>query len=303
MFGAEGRFGAELPFRLLFPSRLVAEGSTEYYRDTPEAKGPLPWLRPSEARYPASNAKRFYDPEALMARPRRIPIAPENRLLAALPPREYRRLRPHLQSISLQNEQILAKPGEPFSHAYFPAGGIISVLVVTAEGGSVEVGMVGKEGMVGLTILFGGERAPIRAVVQCPGEAWMLPADYLRDGLDRNSVLYSLLLRYADAYVTMVMHAAACNHFHTVEQRLAYWLLLTQDRLGKSEFPLTQQLLGRMLGVRRMSITPAARKMQQTGLIRYRRGHITILDCPGLEAVACSCYRIVRERFDALPKS
>ena len=235
-----------------------------------------------------------------MAKPRRLPSPPGNRLLASLPPREYRRLLAHLEPIPLRYEQILAQPGEPFSHAYFPTSGIISVVVVTAEGGSVEIGMVGKEGMIGLSILFGGDRAPIRAIVQAPGEALRLPADFLRTEIPPASAFHAQLLRYADAYMTMVLNAAACSHFHSVQQRLAYWLLMTGDRLEADEFTLTQRLLGLMLGVRRISITPAARKMQQAGLIRYRRGQIAILDRPGLESVACSCYHIVRKRFEAL---
>ena len=220
--------------------------------------------------------------------------------MAALPPREYRRLLAHLELVPLHSEQILAHPGEPCSHAYFPTGGIVSVVVVTAEGGCVEVGTIGKEGMVGLALLYGTECTPVRAIVQSPGEALSLPAGLLRRQLDQCTALQDGLLRYAEAFLTMILHAAACNYFHRVEQRLACLLLLTQDRLEASEFLLTQRHMGRMLGVRRMSVTPAARKMQQAGLIRYRRGRVTILDRPRLEAVACSCYPTARARFDAL---
>lgn len=232
-----------------------------------------------------------------MARPRRLDEPPGNHLLSALPSREYRQILPLLKPASLLPEQVLSQPGQPFTHAYFPTKGIVSVVVVAPEGGSVEVGIVGKEGMVGITMLLDGGRAPTRAVVQSPGEALTLPADFFRHRIDRKSTFYSLLLRYADAYLTMVMHMAACNHFHSLEHRLASWLLMTHDRLESDEFTLTQRLLGRMLGVRRMSITSAARKIQQAGWIQYRRGRIVILDRANLEAAACSCYGTVRDRF------
>lgn len=235
-----------------------------------------------------------------MARPRRLPLRPKNQLLAALPLGEYRRFQPHLRPVPLRGEQVLAAPGELFSHAYFPTTGAISVVVMTAESGCVVIGMVGKEGMVGLPILFDSERSPIRVMVHSPGEALALPTDILRQEIDRGSVFHSLLLRYTDTFLNMVMHTAACNHFHAVEQRLACWLLLTRDRLETNEFFLTQRLLGQMLGVRRISITPVARKMQQAGLIRYRRGRLTLLNCSGLEKLACSCYPLLRARFDAL---
>ena len=241
-----------------------------------------------------------------MARPRRIPAPPENHLLAALPPREYRRLAAHLEAVPLHLEQVLAQPGQPISHIYFPTGGIVSVVVATAEGACVEIGTIGKEGMVDLTVLFAERRGLVRAIVQSPGSALALPADQLRRQLAQCTALQSHLLRYAHSFLTMIMHAAACNHFHHVEQRLACLLLLTQDRLGTSEFLMTQRHMGQMLGVRRISVTPAARKMQEAGLIRYRRGRIAILNRPRLVAAACSCYPILaRLRLDTLqlPKS
>lgn len=222
----------------------------------------------------------------------REPIA--NRLLAALPRREYQRLRPHLEEFTLSFGEILYEPGQIIRHVYFPNNGIVSMLSVVEEHSTIEVGLVGKEGMVGIPVFLGERLSLNRVLVQGAGTGMRMKAEALRKHVRQAGALPGLLLRYTHSLLTQISQSAVCNRFHTVSARLARWLLMTYDRLQSDQFRLTQEFLSDMLGVRREGVTAAARTLQQKNLIRYVRGQITILDRAGLEAEACSCYEIVK---------
>ena len=223
-----------------------------------------------------------------------------NRLLAGLPPQALRRLRANLKPVPMAAAEVLYRPGEEIRHVYFPTGGVISIVVNMRDGASAEAGMVGREGMLGLWVVLGAGTSPFEAVIQEPSMALRAPADVFAAEVARSAPLRDRLRRYTDAFLTMVSQSAACNRLHTAEQRLCRWLLMTHDRAGADNFLMTQEFLGRMLGVRRMSITAPARKLQTAGLIRYARGRMTVLDRAGLEHAACECYRVVRDRLDIL---
>jgi CRP-like cAMP-binding protein len=227
--------------------------------------------------------------------PGRVP--PPNRLLAALPPREYDRLRPHLEPAPLTTRAILYEPGQPVRHVYFPGSGVLSLLGVLPDGDSIEVGVVGREGMAGLSVFLGVESGPTRCLVQVPGEALRMAADAFRSRVGRGSRLHGLLLRYTHGLLAQVAQSAACNALHPVEQRMCRWLLMVHSRAGSDRFPLTHDFLAAMLGVRRASVTEAARELRQAGLIRYGQGQLTVLDRPGLEVAACACYRTDQAGF------
>jgi CRP-like cAMP-binding protein len=226
------------------------------------------------------------------------PAAPANLLLAALPGAEYERLRPHLEAVPLCTREVLQEPGRAIPHVHFPTCGVVSLLTLLRGGGTVEVGLVGREGVVGLPVFLGVASASVRYVVQAPGEALRMRAGLFRDLVERDSSLHGLLLRYTDAFLTQVSQAVACNTRHPVKQRLCRWLLMTHVRVGSDCFPLTQEFLAAMLGVRRASVSEVAGGLQQAGLIRCGRGEITILDRRGLEAAACECYQVVRGQLD-----
>ncbi|MBN9522391.1 Crp/Fnr family transcriptional regulator [bacterium] len=225
---------------------------------------------------------------------------PANRLLAGLPDKAFRRLRAVLVPVRLDMAEVLYRPGEAIRYVYFPTGGVISVVVTMADGASAEAGMVGNEGVLGLWVVLGAGTSPFEAVVQEPAAALRVPAEAFAAEVARNGALRDLLRRYTDAFLMMVSQSAACNRLHAAEQRLCRWLLMTHDRAGADGFLMTQEFLGRMLGVRRMSITAPARKLQAAGLIRYTRGRMTVLDRAGLERAACECYGVVRARLDGL---
>ena len=222
----------------------------------------------------------------------------ENRLLSALPPAEYQRLQAVMEEIPLRFAEILYEPGERLRHVYFPTRGIVSLLC-TAEGRhAVETAMVGNEGMAGLSVVLGAGGSCDRALVQGPGTALRVGAEALRRHFTRGGTLERRLHRYTHARLTQVGQLAACNRFHRVEARLARWLLMTQDRLRADEFPMTQEFLSYMLGVRRPGITEAAGALQKRALIHCRRGTLRILDRDGLAAAACRCYRIIAHAYD-----
>lgn len=223
----------------------------------------------------------------------------DNKLLAALPAPEHRRLEPYLKLVPLETGQVLFDRGE-ISHVFFPISGVISKSVQMDDSNGVEVGMVGKEGVVPLCLFMNLDVSPFRAVVQNPGRAWRMEAGAFKSLVKVGSSIHSVLLRYAAAFMAQVSQSAGCNVLHPLEKRYCRWLLMTQDRLGSNEFILKQEFAAAMLGVRRMSITPVAKKLQQAGLIRYSRGRITILDRPGLEAASCECYRRMRSVYDGL---
>jgi CRP-like cAMP-binding protein len=224
----------------------------------------------------------------------------KNRLLSALPDSEYERLLPHLEQVSLTLKQIIYLPNEPIEYVYFPNSGIISLVNLTEDGGTVEAATVGKEGMVGLPLLLGADRMMGQAITQIVGDAVRMKADVFKREVTPASPLYSLLLRYTQALMNLMSQSVACNRLHSVEERCCRWLLLCQDRVESDEFALTQEFLAQMLGVRRASVSVVAAILQKAGLIRYRRGKIMILDRLGLEATSCECYRIVKQEFDRL---
>jgi CRP-like cAMP-binding protein len=220
-----------------------------------------------------------------------------NRLLAALPAREYDALLPHLERVHLDSGVIIYRPGEVPRHVYFPLTGIASLVVSMADGSMVEAGTVGREGLVGLTAFLGTDHGPLTTLAQVPGDFARLRAAPFRDAATEGTVLHTLLLRFTQAHYVLTAQSAGCNRLHPVEERCARWLLLTHDRAGADTFQLTQEFLGYMLGVRRPSVTVAAGMLQRAGLITYRRGVVTILDRPGLEEAACECYAIIRDEF------
>lgn len=204
-----------------------------------------------------------------------------------------------LELVPLPLGEMLYEPGKPLRHAYFPTTAIVSLHYVTASGASAEAAGVGNEGVVGVSLFLGGT-TPSSAVVQTAGHAYRLERSALREEFDRAGLLQRLLLRYTQALLTQTIQTAACNRHHAVEQQLSRWLLLTSDQAPPRELVMTQELIGSMLGVRREAITEAAGKLQQAGFIRYRRGHIAVLDRAGLEIRACECYAVVRQEFGRL---
>ncbi len=224
----------------------------------------------------------------------------DNHLLAALPARDRGRVARRLRPVPLRVHEVLQRPGEPISTVYFPTAGVISVRMLTPEGRSLEVGVVGREGLAGWSLLLGSPSTPLALVVQSPGEALGLSARAFREELAGRGALYRLLLRYTDAFLHMMLHLAVCGYYHPLEQRCCLRLLLTSDRLSSDQFALTQELLAHTLGVRRTSVSAAARALQEKGLIRYRRGRVRVLDRDGLEASSCPCYSALRGKFDQL---
>jgi CRP-like cAMP-binding protein len=230
----------------------------------------------------------------------RAPDPIENRILAMLPREEYERLLPHLERVSFALGEVIYESGGQQSHIYFPTTAIISLLYMMENGSSAEMGVAGKEGLVGIALFMGGETAPNRAVVQSAGEALRMKTKVLQEEFGRGGAFQRLLLRYTQAMMTQMSQTAVCNRLHTVEQQLCRWLLLSRDRLNTDELVMTQELIANMLGVRREGVTHAAGRLQETGLISYVRGRITILDRSGLEATVCECYRVVKDEYDRL---
>jgi CRP-like cAMP-binding protein len=224
----------------------------------------------------------------------------QNHLLDALPSSDYERLAPHLELIPMLLGDVLYEPGIKLRHVYFPTTSIVSLLYVMEDGASAEIAIVGNEGILGVSLFMGGESTPSRAVVQSAGHGFRLKADLLKDEFGRFGPTMHLLLRYTQALITQMAQTAVCNRHHTVDQQLCRWLLLSLDRLASNELSMTQELIANMLGVRREGVTEAARKLQDAGLIRYRRGTIAVLDRPGLEARSCECYQVVKTEFDRL---
>jgi CRP-like cAMP-binding protein len=223
-----------------------------------------------------------------------------NRLLAALPAREYRRLRPGLEPVALAQKQVLYQPGDRIRWAYFPGGGVVSLVALMSDGSRTEAGVIGREGVVGVPALLGGGTSPFQAIVQNAGDAVRMDAGALRTEVTRGGALRRLFDLYFDALHTQVGQLAACNRLHTVEQRYCCWLLMTQDRVGAERFSLTQEFMAQMLGTNRTGVTEVAGRLQREGLIHYLRGKLAVRDRPGLEATACECYRAIRRRYERL---
>jgi CRP-like cAMP-binding protein len=229
-----------------------------------------------------------------------MPIPRTNRLLSLLSDNDYERLRPHLSPVVLEYRKSLYEASRPIEHVYFPIDGVASLVITTSDGHGAEVGTIGSEGFVGLPICLGDHEAPSSAYVQVPGTGLCMEAHRFRGEFERIPTLNVVMLRYAHAFLNEVAQSAACAHLHRVEQRCCRWLLMTRDRMPLGDFLLTHEFLGMMLGVRRTTVTDVMGVLQKAGLIRYRRGHVTILDHEGLRHRACECYDISRLEFDRL---
>ena len=224
----------------------------------------------------------------------------QNKLLAALPTADFEPLAQHLALVPLALGAMLYEPGQQLQHAYFPTTAIVSLHYVTESGASAETAGVGQEGMVGVSLFMGGGTTPSSALVQAAGHAYRLDRHVLMREFARAGLLQRLLLRYTQALLTQASQTAVCNRHHSVDQQLSRWLLLTLDRVPAGELVMTQELVASLLGVRRESIAMAAGKLQQVGCIRYRRGHIAVLDRHGLEDRACECYAVVKKELGRL---
>jgi len=238
-------------------------------------------------------------PSELAADERRAAVATAhadeaNALLRALPVDEYEFLLPRLRPVGLRFRQVLIEPGVPITDVYFPRSGALSMIATEQEGGEVEVGTVGKEGMSGLPLLHQTDRMPFRVFVQIDGDAWRLSAEAFQGLIEERPALRRVCLRYAQYFMEQIAQSVACNRLHTLEERCARWLLMTHDRLEEREFELTHEFLALMLGVRRAGVSVAMGALQEAGSIRYTRGRIAVLDRPRLEEASCGCYRITR---------
>ena len=232
-----------------------------------------------------------------MPAPKALHSSFDNRLIAALPREECARLAPHLEAVRLPVGKVLCEAGGAIRHLYFLKGGMASLLSVTEDGHSVEVGMIGNEGVVGLPAVLGISTAPYRVVMQLPANALRVRAEVLRQEFNRGGRLQKMLMHYMHTLLTQISQSAACNRYHTMRARLCRWLLVSRDRAHTDTLQLTQEFLSQMIGGPRSRVTLIARDLQRAGLIRYSRGKITILDRGGLEANSCECYRIVREQM------
>ncbi|MGM0631603.1 MAG: Crp/Fnr family transcriptional regulator [Pseudomonadota bacterium] len=230
-----------------------------------------------------------------------LDLQPEqNHILAQLPADIKKRLFPYLEAVSMPLGQVLYEPGQKMRHVYFPVDSIVSLLYVMESGSSAEISVVGKEGLVGISLFMGGESTSSRALVQSGGSGYRLLGQRLVDEFSRHGDLMSLVLRYTQALITQMAQTAVCNRHHSVDQQLCRWLLLSLDRLPSNHLVMTQELIANMLGVRREGVTEAAGKLQKLGVITYRRGHIEVLDRARLEQMSCECYGVVKRESDRL---
>lgn len=225
---------------------------------------------------------------------------PQNFLLAALPAAEMERLLPHLELVAMPLGKVLHESGEQLVYAYFPTSAIISLHYIMENGASSEIAGVGNEGVLGVSLLMGGNTTPSRATVQTGGYGYRLKSRILLEEFNRAGPFMRLILRYTQALMTQISQTAVCNRHHAIEQQVCRWLLLTLDRMPTPELTMTQELIASMLGVRRETITETAGNLQRYGFISYRRGHITILNRAGLESVTCECYGVVKKEFHRL---
>lgn len=223
-----------------------------------------------------------------------------NRILAGLQDADYFRLLDDLERVPLKLGQVLFEPGGRMDHVYFPTSGIVSAVFTAEDGASAELAMTGNDGLVGAALILGGETTTHKAVVQSEGSAYRLRAEVATWELEQGGSLLQLSLAYIQALMTQMAQGVVCNRHHTIDQQLCRWLLLSLDQLSGNQLDMTQDLIASMLGVRREGVTEAAGKLQAAGLLHYRRGHITVLDRPGLEKRVCECYRVVRAEYDRL---
>lgn len=228
------------------------------------------------------------------------PWPARNHLLAALPPEDYHRLLPKLEPVTLPTGCIVHSAGDWDRHLYFLTAGVVSRLCVTRNGPLAEVALTGNEGVIGVASFLSGERTPGQAVVLSPGRAFRLKSDLLKGEFDRGGALPRLLLSYTLALISQVGQIAVCTRHHPLEQQLCRWILSILDRVPTTELSLTHELISHILGVRRESVTAVAGKLQEAGLIQYARGHLAVLDRPGLERHACECYSVVKREYDRL---
>ncbi len=235
-----------------------------------------------------------------MATIRMAAEAHANRLLGLLPSKDYERLRPHLEHVPLEYRQSLYRANKAVEFVYFIETGVGSLVNTLANGQAAEVGTIGNEGVVGLPLLLGDDKAPTAVYVQVPGAGWRMKAAIFKTELARSPTMQVVMLRYAHALFNQVAQSAACNQFHTLQQRCCRWLLMTHDRMQSDEFLLTQEFLAMMLGVQRTGVTKAARALKRKDLIEYRRGAVTILDRRGLKQLSCECYGVSKREFDRL---
>jgi CRP-like cAMP-binding protein len=223
-----------------------------------------------------------------------------NQLLAALPEPEWLRWLPQLEPVEMPLGKVLYESGNKLSHVYFPCTSIVSLLYVMEDGASAEIAVVGREGIVGISLFMGGQSTTSRAVVQSAGHGFRLKANLMMQEFNRAGPVLHLLLRYTQALITQMAQTAVCNRHHSLDQQLCRWLLLSLDRLSSDELVMTQELIANMLGVRREGVTEAAGQLQRAGLIQYRRGHISVVDRKRLEQRACECYTVVKKEYDRL---
>lgn len=233
----------------------------------------------------------------------RSPNFCSNDLLSALPDDVKKRIFPFLEEVPLPLGKVLYEAGDKMRHVYFPADSIISLLYVMESGASAEISVVGKDGLVGISLFMGGESTSSRAVVQSGGTGFRMAGQRLIDEFNRHGPLMSLVLRYTQALITQMAQTAVCNRHHSIDQQLCRWLLLSLDRLPTNHLIMTQELIANMLGVRREGVTEAAGRLQKLGVIGYRRGHIEVLDRCKLEKLSCECYAVVKRESDRLLKT
>ncbi len=222
-----------------------------------------------------------------------------NRLLGLLTPKDYARLSPHLQRVPLKYRQSLYHAHRPIGFVYFIETGVGSLVNTMANGDAVEVGTIGNEGVVGLPLLLGDVRGPTHVYVKVPGSGLRMKAEQFKRELAHSPSMRAVMLLYVHAFFNQVAQSAACNRFHSLQQRCCRWLLMTHDRMQSNEFLLTQEFLANLLGVQRTGVTAAASALQQAGLIHYKRGAVTIIDRRGLEARSCECYRVSKLEFES----
>jgi CRP-like cAMP-binding protein len=232
------------------------------------------------------------------------PSPTANRLLAALPRDDYRRLLPLLEPLPLKLKRVLYRPGDVVDHVYFPGGGFVSIVAVLANGSMVEVATIGNEGVVGTSASAAGYREPTLTMVQMETNVcYRMPAAAFRRELDRHDALHDVVARFSQAFTSVVMQSTACNATHKIDNRLARWLLTAHDRVSTDQFPLTQEFLAMMLGAARPTVTIVAGTLQRAGLITYRRGLISILNRQELEAASCECYRVTADLLARIPRA
>ena len=224
-----------------------------------------------------------------------------NRILSSLPPEDYRRILPDLETVPLKFRVSLHEPGDKMPYVYFPNTGVISTLTVLGDGSAVEIATIGNEGMTDLSVFLGLEESDSRLLIQVPGTAMRMESRRFRDYVEQIPILRALLGYYVVSMFALVAQSAACNRMHPMVKRCARWLLMTHDRVDAADFPMTHHFLSTMLGVPRPSVSVAAEALRDAGFITYHRGKVTVRDRPGLEAASCECYRVIRERFDRLP--